>query len=292
MKVAFIGLGIMGEPMARHLEEEGHLFNVYNRTFSKTEAFAERGIGAAQTPKEAAEGADVIITMVSDSPDVEEVVLGTDGIIHTARAGSVLIDMSSINPEVSKRIGARLAENGVDMLDAPVSGGDRGAQQGTLAIMVGGKEESFESVRPVLETMGSSVVRVGPLGSGGYAKLANNIIVALNLQAMSEAYALAEKAGLDVEKLYHAISGGLAGSNVMDLKIEKLVQKQFEPGFKVTLHHKDLKNALQAAESQKVSLPFTDRITDVMQRMKESGMGEKDHSALYEYLLHETFDRS
>lgn len=284
MKVSFIGLGIMGAPMARHLHQAGYLYRVYNRTTSKTKPFEALGVAAAQTPQEAAVDADVIITMVSDSPDVEEVVLGEQGVIRGAKSGAIVVDMSSINPEVSKNIGAKLAEKGVEFLDAPVSGGEKGAIDGTLAIMLGGKEDVFQKVRPVLETMGSSIVHVGPLGAGGYAKLANQIIVGMNIQAMSEAFYLAKRAGLDFEKLYAAIRHGLAGSKVLDMKIDNLKKEQFQPGFKVALHLKDLNNALYAAQSQGISLSLTEEVQQMMQDMTEKGMGDLDHSALYRYI--------
>lgn len=283
MKVALLGLGIMGKAMAHNLHKEGYLFSVYNRTEQKTKEFQDLGITVGSTPKEAAQDADIIITMVSDSADVEEVILGAEGVIHSVKSGAIVVDMSSINPEVTKKIGAALKEKGVDMLDAPVSGGDKGAIAGTLAIMAGGDEKALEKASPVLKTMGSSVVHVGPLGMGGYAKLANNMIVAINLQAIAEAFTLAKRAGMDIESLYHAIRSGLAGSNVLDLKMEKLLSDVYEPGFKIALHLKDLNNAVQAGNSQDTSLPFTQDVTEIMKVMNDQGMGDMDHSALYKH---------
>ena len=284
MKVSFIGLGIMGKPMAHNLLKKQSLDVVYNRTESKTIPFKEAGVEVANSPKEAAEKSDVLITMLSDSPDVEEVILGPNGVIEGVQNGSIVIDMSSINPEVSKKIGLQLEEKGAFLLDAPVSGGEKGAIDGTLAIMVGGDEAVLNHVLPVLNIVGSSVVRVGELGAGGYAKLANQIMVALHLEAMSEAFLLAKKADLDFHQLYNAIRGGLAGSHVLEQKIDHLIEEDFTPGFKVDLHLKDINNALQAAESQGIDLPYTKRIQKSMEEMAEQGYGDLDHSSLYSYL--------
>jgi 2-hydroxy-3-oxopropionate reductase len=283
MNVSFIGLGIMGLPMAKHLHKDGFLKKVYNRTKEKAAYFQEQGIQVADTPQEAAEGADLIITIVSDSSDVEEVILGEQGVIHSVKPGVIVVDMSSINPEVSKSIGARLEEKGASLLDAPVSGGEKGAVEAKLAIMVGGDEEILETARNVLEVMGS-VVHVGPLGAGGYAKLANQIIVGLNIQAMSEAFYLAKRAQLDFDNLYEAIKNGLAGSNVLNQKIMNLKEETFNPGFKIELHLKDINNALHAAESLGIDLPFTKDVRTVMEEATKDNMGQLDHSGLYSYL--------
>lgn len=283
MKVSFIGLGIMGLPMAKHIYNKGYLHKVYNRTRKKADYFSERGIDVAQSPKEAADGANFIITMVSNSQDVYEVILGEEGVIHHAQAGTIVIDMSSINPEVSKQIGLRLQEKGIQFLDAPVSGGERGAIEGKLAIMVGGVEEVVNDATNVLELMGTPV-HVGALGAGGYAKLANQIMVALHIQAMSEAFTLANKANLQADQLYEAIKNGLAGSNVLNHKIDHIQHGVYEPGFKVSLHLKDLNNVLEAANQLNVQLPFTNEIQQVMKEMNDQGMGELDHSSLYAYL--------
>ncbi|WP_062049463.1 NAD(P)-dependent oxidoreductase [Bacillus sp. JCM 19034] len=283
MQVSFIGLGIMGLPMAKHIYNKGYLYKVYNRTREKADYFFERGIDVALSPKDAAIGADYIITMVSNSDDVHDVILGKDGVIHHAKKGAVVIDMSSINPEVSKQIGERLQEKGIRFLDAPVSGGERGAIEGKLAIMVGGEEEVVDDARKVLQLMGTPV-HVGSLGSGGYAKLANQIMVALHIQAMSEAFTLAKKANLQADQLFEAIKNGLAGSNVLEQKVSNIQHGVFEPGFKVSLHLKDLNNVLEAADQLDVQLPFTNEIQQVMQEMNKQGMGELDHSSLYAYL--------
>lgn len=284
MKVSFIGLGIMGKPMALNLLKEEKLDVVYNRTTSKTTEFQEAGVDVASTPKEAATKSDVIITMLSDSPDVEEVILGSNGVIEGVKKDAIVIDMSSINPEVSKKIGSQLKEKDVSLLDAPVSGGEKGAIDGTLAMMVGGDEAVLNRVLPILNKLGSSIVRVGDLGAGGYAKLANQIMVALHIEAMSEAFLLAEKADLDFSKLYNAIRGGLAGSHVLEQKINNLMGEDFNPGFKIDLHLKDINNALQAADSQELELPYTKNIQKSMEKMAEQGYGDLDHSSLYSYL--------
>lgn len=281
MKVSFIGLGIMGLPMAKHLEKSGHLVKVHNRTRKKAEAFTRTPVEIASTPKEAAAGVDVVITMLSDSPDSEKVILGKEGIIHGAKPGTIVVDMSSINPEVSKEIGSALAEKQIEFLDAPVSGGEAGALQGKLAIMVGGNLGAFQQVKPVLEVFGKSVTHLGDLGMGGYAKLANQILVGIEMQALAEAFALAERSGLDFGALYEAIRYGLAGSQVLDQKIGNLKSGDFKPGFKIELHEKDLKNTLLAAETLGLSLPLTEQVREMMQEMIESGEGGLDHSGLY-----------
>ena len=247
--IGFLGLGIMGKPMARNLIKAGYSLVVYNRTASKAQELVEMGAKQANSPREVAEQSDVIITMVSDSPEVELVVLGPKGVIEGARPGSTVVDMSSIMPVVSQKIAAALAEKKVAMLDAPVSGGEIGAVQATLSIMVGGDEAIFDEVKPILQAMGKSVVRVGSIGAGGFTKLSNQIIVAAALQAISEAMVLAKKAGVDISLVYEAIKGGMAGGRTLDTKAPKLVERNFEPGFKIDLHTKDLKNALLAGKS-------------------------------------------
>lgn len=281
MKVSFIGLGIMGLPMAKHLQKAGKLTKVYNRTRSKAGVFEGTDVQVANSPKEAAETADLVITMVSDSSDSEDVILGPEGVIHGAQPGAIIVDMSSINPEVSKQIGRRLGEKGIDFLDAPVSGGEQGAIAGALAIMVGGNKTSFQKVEPILKVFGKSVTHLGPLGMGGYAKLANQIIVGIEMQAMAEAFTLAKEAGLDFEALYEAIRYGLAGSHVLDQKIRNLIDGNFNPGFTIELHEKDLRNTLLAAKTLGISLPFTEQVRQMMHEMIEAGEGGLDHSGLY-----------
>lgn len=284
MRVSFIGLGLMGLPMAKHLERAGQLQKVYNRTAEKAEVFRGTDVEIVDSPREAARDVDVIMIMVSDSEDSKEVILGPEGVIQAAKPGSLVLDMSSINPEVSKEIAARLAEKEVDFLDAPVSGGQIGAIQGSLAVMLGGEEAAFQRVRGLLEVFAKSVTHLGPVGMGGYAKLANQIIVGVEMQALAEAFSLAEAAGLDFRELYEAIRYGLAGSQVLDQKINNFISGDFEPGFKIELHEKDLKNTLLAAEALGLSLPFTEQLRSMMLEMVERGEGGLDHSGLFKRL--------
>jgi 2-hydroxy-3-oxopropionate reductase len=279
--IGFIGLGIMGKPMAKNLIKAGYPLVVYNRTTSKAQELV--GLGARQlaSPKEVAQYSDIIIAMVADSPEVELVILGPGGVIEGVRSGSVVVDMSSISPIVTQKIAVELAKKNVAMLDAPVSGGEIGAIQATLSIMVGGDESVFNEVKPILERMGKSVVRVGAVGAGGFTKLSNQIIVAAALQAMSEAMVLAKKAGVDMTLVYEAIKGGMAGGRTLDMKTSKLVERNFEPGFKIDLHIKDLKNALQAGRSLGVALPATGLIHELFSACSAQGKGQKDHSVIF-----------
>lgn len=279
--IGFIGLGIMGKPMAKNLINAGHPLVVYNRTASKAQELVAMGARQVGSPKEVAENAEIIITMVADSPDVEQVILGPAGVIEGARAGSIIVDMSSISPIVTQRIAAELATRKVAMFDAPVSGGEVGAVQATLSIMVGGDETLFADVKPVLEKMGKSVVRVGAVGAGGVTKLSNQIIVAAALQGISEALVLAQKAGVDLLHVYEAIKGGMAGGRTLDMKAPKIAERNFEPGFKLDLHIKDLKNALQAGKALGVPLPSTSLIHELFSACSAQGNGQKDHSAIF-----------
>lgn len=283
-KIGFIGLGIMGKPMAKNLLEAGYPLTVHNRNPLPVDELTTLGASKAESPKETAQKSDVIITMLPDSPDVEKVILGENGVIECAKSGTVIIDMSSIAPLVSKRIAAEIEKKGVEMLDAPVSGGETGAIQGTLAIMVGGKKEIFNKHLDILKVMGKSVVRVGDIGAGGFTKLANQIIVAINIAAISEALVLGEKAGLNPEFLYNAIRGGLAGSNVLDSKINNILKRNFKPGFKIKLHRKDLNNVLLTAKELDVPLPLTSLVQQMMVSLINEGKGEDDHSALINFI--------
>ena len=279
--VGFIGLGIMGKPMARNLIKAGYSLVVYNRTASKAAELVELGARQVESPKAAGAGADVVITIVSDSPEVESVVLGDNGVIEGIAEGGVVVDMSSISPITTQRIAAELKGRGVAMLDAPVSGGEIGAIQGTLSIMVGGEESVFLRVKPILESMGKSVVRVGEVGAGGFAKLSNQIIVAGVLQAVSEAMVLAKKAGVDIQLVYEAIRGGMAGGRTLDMKIPAFVEGKFEPGFKMDLHIKDVKNALLAGKALGVALPSTGLVHELFSSCSAQGKGQKDHSVIF-----------
>jgi 2-hydroxy-3-oxopropionate reductase len=279
-RIGFIGLGIMGRPMAKNLLKAGYPLAVFDLNKDAMEDLVKAGALAARTCKEAAERADVVITMLPDSPEVKEVILAKDGVIEGVRRNAVVIDMSSINPLVSQEIEKELKKNGVEMLDAPVSGGEPGAIQGVLAIMVGGEKAVFEECLEILKAMGKNIVHVGPIGSGGYVKLVNQIIVALNIAAVGEAFALGMKAGLDPQTIYQAIRGGLAGSAVLDAKAPMIFQRNFNPGFKIKLHRKDLHNALSTAQSLGVPLPLSSFVQQILISLMVEGRGEEDHSAL------------
>jgi 2-hydroxy-3-oxopropionate reductase len=279
-KIGFIGLGIMGGPMAQNLIEAGYELVLYTRTIEKAEEIAGDEAAVAGSPKEVAESGDIVITMLPDSPQVEEVVAGEDGVLEGIKEGALLVDMSTISPVVTRELAAKVEERGASMLDAPVSGGDVGAQQGTLSIMVGGGEEDFERAKPLFEVMGQAVTHVGETGAGQTAKAANQIVVALTIEAVSEALVLGSKAGVAPEKIIEALSGGLAGSNVMEAKREKFLSHDFDPGFRIELHHKDLGIALAAGREYGVSLPVTAVVDQMLEALKAKGRGDRDHSAI------------
>ena len=283
MKVGFIGLGIMGKPMSKNILKNGHEVVVYNRSRAAVDELVALGAKGAGSSKEVAEECSVIITMVPNSPQVREVCLGKNGIVEGAKPGTVVIDMSSIDPVESKAIGKELAEKGIELMDAPVSGGEPKAIDGTLSVMVGGKEETFQKYYDLLKTMAASVTYVGPLGSGNVAKLANQVIVAINIAAVSEALTLAVKNGADPEKVYSAIRGGLAGSTVLDAKAPMMMAHNFKPGFRIELHIKDLTNALNAAHAVAAPVPLTGEVMEMMQALKVMGCEKEDHSALAKY---------
>ena len=276
--VGFVGLGIMGKPMAENLIEAGFDLVVYNRTREKAEEL--EGAHVAESPKEVAEQSDIIITMLPDSPQVEEVLAGEDGVLGGVRDGALIVDMSTISPVVTEELSEKAREKGASMLDAPVSGGDVGAIDGTLSIMVGGSEEDFERARPLFEVMGGTVTHVGPVGTGQVVKAANQIVVALTIEAVSEALVLGSKGGVAPEKILDVLGGGLAGNKVMDLKREKMLDHSFDPGFKVELHHKDLGIALAAGREYGVTLPVTAVVDQMLQDLKTRGRGDRDHSAI------------
>lgn len=283
-RIGFIGLGIMGKPMAKNLLSDGYSLIVHDINPSPVEELIALSALKAESPKETAQKSDIIITMLPDSPDVEKVILGEKGVLEGAKSGSVIIDMSSIAPLVSKRIADEAEKKGVEMLDAPVSGGETGAIKAALAIMVGGKEEIFNEHLDILKVMGKSIVRVGDIGAGGFTKLANQIIVAINITAVSEALVLGKKAGLNPELLYKAIRGGLAGSNVLDSKIKNILDRNFNPGFKIKLHRKDLNNVLLTAKELDIPLPLTSLVQQMMVSLINEGKGEDDHSALINFI--------
>lgn len=283
MKIGFIGLGIMGKPMSKNLMKAGHELVVCDLNRDAVKEFVSLGAKSARNGAEVASECDLIITMLPNSPQVREVILGENGVISTASTGSVLIDMSSIDPVESKAIGAKLFEKGIEMLDAPVSGGEPKAVDGTLSVMVGGKKELFDQYYDLLMAMAGSVVYVGELGTGNITKLANQIIVALNISAISEALTFAKKAGADPELVYQAIRGGLAGSAALDAKAPLMLDRKFKPGFRIKLHIKDLYNAINAAHAVGAPLPLTSQVMEMLQVLKADGYEEEDHSSLVKY---------
>ena len=283
MKIGFIGLGIMGKPMSKNLLKAGYELIVCDVAKGAVDEVAAVGAKRAASPREVAEQTEVIITMLPNSPQVRQVVLGENGLIEGAKAGSVLIDMSSIAPLVSREIAGRLAEKGIEMLDAPVSGGEPKAIDATLSVMAGGKREVYERLYPIMKAMAGSVVLVGDIGAGNVAKLANQIIVALNIAAVSEALVLAAKAGVEPELVYQAIRGGLAGSTVLDAKAPLILDRNFAPGFRIGLHIKDLNNVLETSHEVGVPLPLTAAVMEMMQALKVEGLEGADHGALVQY---------
>jgi len=278
--VGFIGLGIMGKPMAKNILKAGYPLVVYSRSPGPVEEIVKLGAISANSPKQVAERSKVIITMLPDSMDVKEVILGENGIIHGAKPKSVVIDMSSINPLVTKEIERVLREKEIEMLDAPVSGGEAGAIKASLAIMVGGKKEVFEDCLEILKSMGKNIVHVGPIGAGGFVKLVNQIIVALNIAAIGEAFSLSVKAGIDPNLTFQAIRGGLAGSQILEAKLPMIFERNFKPGFKVKLHKKDLNNALCVARDLGVPLPISGFVQQIFNSLMAEGKGEEDHCSL------------
>lgn len=282
-RIGFIGLGIMGKPMALNLIKAGYKLIVYDIRKEPVKEVIAAGAKEGKSSKDVATHSEVVITMLPNSPEVKEAVLGEDGVLDGAQEGMILIDMSSIAPLVSKEVAAEAAKKGVEMLDAPVSGGEPKANDGTLSIMVGGKKEVFEKVEDILKVMGSSAVLVGDIGSGNTTKLANQIIVALNIAAMSEAMVLATKAGVEPERVYQAIRGGLAGSTVLDAKVPLALAGNFKPGFRIELHIKDLANALETAHKIGVPVPLASGVMEIMQALKVDGKAGDDHGGIIQF---------
>ncbi|MDR9858755.1 2-hydroxy-3-oxopropionate reductase [Treponema socranskii] len=283
MKIGFIGLGIMGKPMSKNLIKAGHELVVCDFNKDAVAELVGCGAKAAENGAAVAKECSVIITMVPNSPHVRAAVFDKGGIAETVKQGAILIDMSSIDPVESRKIGADLAKLGVDMLDAPVSGGEPKAIDGTLSVMVGGKKELFDTYFDVLKAMASSVVYVGELGAGNVAKLANQIVVACNIASLAEALMFSRKAGVDPELVFQAIKGGLAGSTVMNAKAPMMLAHDYKPGFRIELHIKDLTNALNAAHAVTSPVPLTAEVMEMMQALKVDGFEKDDHSALAKY---------
>jgi 2-hydroxy-3-oxopropionate reductase len=278
--IGFIGLGIMGRPMARNLLKAGHHLVVHNRSQAAVAQLVGLGAKAADSPAAVARATQIVILMLPNSPDVEQVALGPGGLIEGVRAGQTVVDMSTISPIVSRKVGAALGAKGVRMLDAPVSGGEKGAIDGALSIMVGGDAGVFQEVVPIFQAMGKTITHLGPLGSGGFVKLANQIIVAVNLTALAEALTFAAKAGLDIELCLKALAGGLAGSRCLDQKTPNYLAHEFKPGFKIDLHYKDLGLIAEAARTLGVPLPTTSVVQELFSAARVRGGGGLDHSGV------------
>ncbi|HBP39008.1 MAG TPA: 2-hydroxy-3-oxopropionate reductase [Clostridiales bacterium] len=281
--VGFIGLGIMGRPMALNLLKAGYSLKVFDLNQAAVQAVGAAGAEACASIGAVAAECMTLITMLPNSPQVREVALGPGGISENARPGTLLIDMSSIAPAAAQEVAATLLARGIRMLDAPVSGGEPKAVDGTLAIMAGGSETDFAEAKPLFDILGASAVLIGPVGSGNTCKLTNQIIVALNIAALSEGLMLAEKAGTDPEKVFQAIRGGLAGSTVMNAKAPMILDGNFKPGFKIDLHIKDLNNALETGALTGSPLPLTAAVQQMFQTLRADGAGQSDHSALVRY---------
>ena len=270
----------MGRPMAKNLLKAGYGLVVHNRSKGAVNELASAGARQAGSPKAVAEQVDVLITMLPNSPDVELVALGRDGIIEGVRSGLIYADMSTISPLVSQKVGKALQAKGVRMLDAPVSGGEKGAIDAALSIMVGGERSTFDTALPIFQAMGKTITHLGPLGSGGFTKLANQIIVALNLTALGEALTLAQKAGLNRELTLKALGGGLAGSRCLDQKTPNYLSSTYNPGFKIDLHYKDLGLIMESARALGVPLPTTAIVQELFGALRARGRGGLDHSGV------------
>ena len=279
-RIGFIGLGVMGKPMARNLLAAGFELIVHSRTAADVDQLAAEGATAAASPREVGHGASTIVTMLPDSPQVQEVLAGGDGVLAGATAGKLIIDMSTISPIVTRELAAHASESGIGYVDAPVSGGDVGAREATLSIMAGGSEQEFERARPVFAAVGKTIVHVGAVGAGQVVKACNQVVVALIIEAVSEALVLGSKAGVDPAVIIEVLSGGLAANRVMEMRGRNFLEHEFEPGFRVDLHHKDLGIALATARECGVALPATAAVTEMLQALRARGRGDRDHSAL------------
>ena len=284
MKIGFVGLGIMGKPMAKNLLKAGYEVVAYDIVAEALEEVVSEGAESGVSPKDVAQKTTLIITMLPDGPDVEKVVLGTNGVLEGAQSGSVIIDMSSISPIVAKNVYSECKKKGIELLDAPVSGGEPGAISGTLAIMVGGSKTVFDKYLPVMEVLGKSVVLAGDIGAGNITKLANQIMVSLNIARMGEALVLAAKAGVDPTVVFEAVRGGLAGSSVLEAKGPMVLDGNFKPGFRIRLHQKDLNNALITAKELGVTVPLTGLVQQMITSLVNSGNLDNDHSAIVRFI--------
>ena len=283
-RIGFIGLGIMGKPMAHNLLKTGFPVVVLNRHQEVTDELVAARASAGTRPRDIAVSCDVLITMLPDSPQVEEVLVGHDGVVEGANAGLIVIDMSTISPIVTRALSARLAAHGISLLDAPVSGGDKGAIAGTLSIMVGGDEEIFKRCMPIFQALGKTIVHVGESGAGQVVKACNQIVVALIIEAVSEALVLGSKAGVDPAKIIQVLNGGLAANRVIELRGASMIEHDFAPGGRIKTHHKDLGIILELGRRYGVSLPVTAQVDQMFASLVTRGRGELDHTALLTYL--------
>ena len=283
-QIGFIGLGIMGKPIAKNLIKAGFELQVHSRSNGPVKELVALGAKETGTPAECAKNMDAVITMLPDGPDSESVILGENGVLDSAKKGAIIIDMSSIAPAISQKIAKSCETSGAEFLDAPVSGGEPGAIEGTLAIMVGGKQSVFDSSQSIFDSVGSSYVLCGDYGAGNTTKLANQIIVATNIAAVGEALVLAKKAGLEPQKVFDAIKGGLAGSNVINAKGPMMISGNFNPGFRIKLHHKDIRNSMLTGSDLGVSLPVTSLVQQIIVSLVNEGKGELDHSAIANFV--------
>ena len=279
-RIGFIGLGIMGKPMARNLIKAGYSLTVHNRSRGAVDELVRDGAKDGRTPRAVAEESDIIITMLPDSPDVQQVVTGPGGVLEGLRKGAALVDMSTISPMVTQELAKAVRAKGAEMLDAPVSGGEKGAIDATLSIMVGGPEETFARVKPVFEAMGKNIVYIGASGAGQVTKACNQIVVALTIQAVSEALTLAAKAGVDTGKVRQALLGGFAQSRILDVHGQRMLERNFKPGFRVRLHQKDLNIGLSTGKKLGVPLPATAIVQEAFTALQGLGRGDQDHSSL------------
>lgn len=280
MTIGFIGLGIMGKPMARNLMKAGYKLVVHNRSRGAVDELAKEGAKAANSPKDVASQSNVVITILPDSPDVESVVLGSDGIASGIKSGAIYIDMSTIKPATARKVADAVQKKGARALDAPVSGGEKGAIDGTLSIMVGGAQADFDEVLPIFQAMGKNIVLVGPNGAGQIAKAANQLVVGVTIEAVAEALALAEAAGVDPAKVRSVLLGGFAQSRILDLHGQRMLDGNFQPGFKARLHQKDMRIVTDTAKESGIDAPVAQLALERFNKLVDSGGGEKDHSAL------------
>lgn len=281
LSIGFIGPGIMGRPMALNLLRHGYAVRAYARKPEALHPLVEAGATACYTSAEAATGVDVVITMVSDTPDVEQVLFGENGVIHGAMRGCIVVDMSTISPVATRTFAKRLESFGIEMLDAPVSGGEIGAINGTLSIMAGGKPEIFDKVRPVLECMGQSMVLIGENGAGQVAKACNQIVAGITIEAVAEALTFAQRNGVDAAKVRTALLGGFAGSKILEVHGQRMLDLDFKPGFKVALHHKDMRIVMETARQLDLALPAAALVTKHLDTLMAHGDAELDSSAIY-----------